>query len=688
MNRYELIKKFNPVLDKIDSSSPLTVGNGELCFTVDVTGLQSLYQEYYDTLPLCTMSTWGWHSKPVDDNTYQYTLDDLVMSEYDYNGRAVKYPKKKIEGNEHVYDWLRQNPHRLNLARIGFIYNKREMLATELKNINQELALYEGIIRSEFSLEDNKVEVETCVSPSKDMIAISAKSKLLGEKKLEIRLDFPYGSHTISGSDWESEHLHHTTIYEDKMNGVVLERRLDRDSYYVTCIGNDIAYQLDGHSLIITSNNNQLDLTIAFNQKDELTLELDGNIRSNISVGLIQKESKKYFESFFEDGGMVDITKSKDDRAMELQRRIILSMYLLAINSCSSTPPQETGLTCNSWYGKMHLEMYLLHCAWAPLWNQSELLERSLPWYIEHIPQAQENAARNDYKGSRWPKMIANEGIDCPSGVAPLLVWQQPHIIFMLELCYRQNKDIEFVKKYYQLIEETITFMVDFVVWNEESKHYDIVAPVIPVQECHRHDITKNPAFEVEYFRYTIKLGIEWAKLIGTKPDNKWIHVAENMSELSIMNGLYLAHENAQDSFTKYNRDHPSMLQAYGLLPNNDIDKESMERTLRKVMECWQYESLWGWDFAMMAMTATRLGLPELAIDILLLDTAKNNYVLSGNNRQILRKDLPLYLPGNGSLLLAIPMMVAGYDGCTDKTPGFPKNGLWEVEYESIEPYV
>ena len=71
-------------------------------------------------------------------------------------------------------------------------------------------------------------------------------------------------------------------------------------------------------------------------------------------------------------------------------------------------------------------------------------------------------------------------------------------------------------------------------------------------------------------------------------------------------------------------------------------------------------------------MTAVRLGKPELAIDILLKDTYKNVYVASGNNRQISRDDLPLYLPGNGSLLLAAAFMTAGYDGCNKKTPGFP----------------
>lgn len=54
----------------------------------------------------------------------------------------------------------------------------------------------------------------------------------------------------------------------------------------------------------------------------------------------------------------------------------------------------------------------------------------------------------------------------------------------------------------------------------------------------------------------------------------------------------------------KYNIDHPSMLGALGLLPSDPVDKKVKKATLDKVAECWNYPSLWDWDFAVMAMTA------------------------------------------------------------------------------------
>ncbi|MBE5960456.1 MAG: glycoside hydrolase family 65 [Lachnospiraceae bacterium] len=686
INRYELVSKHNPVLQAIDTASPLTIGNGEFAFTVDVTGLQSLYKTYYETLPLCTMSTWGWHTKPVSEEKYAYTLNDLVMTEFDYNGRTVKYPKRKMPGNEEVYDWLRVNPHRLNLARIGFYYKGEELPPERLSNIHQELKLYEGELVSDFSLCGTKCHVETVVDAKSDTIGIHVESELLKEGSLTIGLDFPYGSPGISGSDWEEKDLHRTDLLEQSDRSFIFKRTLDRDSYYGGIFSEQaIEVTVAQHKFRIESHKNTLDVAIMFSEKPFAFNEPE---KQEKTVALIKKRTNAFFRSFWENGGIVKLSDSKDKRAYELERRIILSMYLMTVNSCGPTPPQETGLTCNSWYGKMHLEMYLWHCAWAPLWNHTELLERSLPWFLDHREEARENAARNQYKGCRWPKMISNAGIDCPSPVAPLLVWQQPHLIFMLELSYRQNHSREFLEKYWSLVEESAEFMVDFVVWNNQTNRYDLVAPIIPAQECHHPDITKNPTYEVEYWRYALQIVILWANRLHKNYNRKYEVVANHMAELPIIDGYYAAHENCPNTFTDYNRDHPSMLAAFGLLPNKTVHKKEMERTLDKVLECWKYESLWGWDFAVMAMTATRLHKPELAIDILLLDTPKNDYVRSGNNRQKLRKDLPLYLPGNGSLLLAIPLMVAGYDGCEEEMPGIPKDGTWKVEYENIETYV
>ena len=275
-----------------------------------------------------------------------------------------------------------------------------------------------------------------------------------------------------------------------------------------------------------------------------------------------------------------------------------------------------------------------------------------------------------------------------------LLIESIPHAMAKTErVCSSVNLastktgiNMDAVKLMGEMVKETAEFMVDFVGWDPVKKVYSICAPVIPVQECHKAMDVCNPAFEVEYFRDTLRIAGWWAERLGREKEELWEQVAEHMAELTEKDGVYLAHENCPTTFTEYNRDHPSMLGAFGLIDSDSIDRTVMDNTLQLVEECWKYPTLWGWDFAMMAMTAVRLGKPEKAIELLLKESPKNCYVISGNNRQVGRKDLPLYLPGNGSLLLAAAIMTAGYEGCCRRTPGFPDDGQWIVEFENIDP--
>ena len=109
-----------------------------------------------------------------------------------------------------------------------------------------------------------------------------------------------------------------------------------------------------------------------------------------------------------------------------------------------------------------------------------------------------------------------------------------------------------------------------------------------------------------------------------------------------------------------------------------------MKKTLLHVMKNWDYKETWGWDYPLMAMTAARLGEPNLAIDALLMNTPKNTWLANGHNYQA--PNLPIYLPANGGLLTAAAMMAEGWDGCPDKSaPGFPANGQWIIKYEELK---
>lgn len=683
INRYELVTRHNPNYRVVDYKTPLSVGNGEIAINVDVTGMQTLYDNYNEhKIPLCTMSQWGWHTTPVSNDRYQYHHSDLAMTEYSYAGRKVTYAVENKPGNEEVYHWLRKNPHRFNLARIGLKYNDNIIPIKDILHINQNLNLYEGIIHSEFELHGVKCIVETCCHYEKDTLAFRIQSDLLVDGKLEVCIEFPYGSPDISGSNWEQVEKHQTNIVSYEKDRLLLERILDRDKYYVGLgLNETVNAHITGRHQIVLKAMDCKDLSFSVTFTKELCRELP-------TVKQTFQSSSIGWKVFWETGGVVDLHKSKDPRALELERRIVLSQYVLAIHSCGSIPPQETGLLANSWHGKSHLEMYLWHLAYLPLWSHPEVLEKSFGWYLEHLEVAKENAARNGFKGAKWPKQVGCDGIDSPSPIATLLIWQQPHIIYMLELVYQYKKSTKFLERYWEIVKETADYMTDLAVFNEGTGKYDLVSPLIPAQEAHDPLNTKNPTFEVEYWHFTLQIAVKWAKRLNKlECTHRWDQVAANMADLPHRDGLYLAHEQCPTTFEEYNKDHPSMLAAFGLIGSVRIDKTRMHQTMQKVKECWDYSTTWGWDFAMIAMTATRLSDPEFAIDMLLMDTPNNYYGNNGHNIQKMREDLPSYLPGNGSLLLAVAMMAGGYKGSIVNAPGFPKNGLWEVEYEDIHPF-
>ena len=143
-----------------------------------------------------------------------------------------------------------------------------------------------------------------------------------------------------------------------------------------------------------------------------------------------------------------------------MERRIVMSQYLTAVNSAGSLPPQEEGLFSNSWNGKFHLEMHAWHAAHFAVWGRPELLERSMPWYFAHLEEAKARAKAMGVKGAWWPKMVGPEGRESPSTVNPWLMWQQPHPIYLAETLYNVRKDKAVLEKYQSLVFETADLLL------------------------------------------------------------------------------------------------------------------------------------------------------------------------------------------------------------------------------------
>lgn len=682
INRYSLVSRHNPVVEQFDALSPLTVGNGRFAFTADVTGLQSFPEQYESGIPLSTQSEWGWHSFP---NPHGYQLAD-AMQTYDTYGREVPYASKQ---RSEAGEWLRASPHRLGLARIGLEFIKEDGTRAEPSDVQtprQRLDLWTGKLSSYFVLDGHAVMVETYCHPAQDALAVRVVSGLIPAGRLKVALRFAYGSDQFGRApeDWIQPEKHTTRLShlparaggrgEAAFNRARLERQLDADSYTV-----DVDYQPS--TQLAEVGRHHFELTPSGKQPFEFVVRFSPtSVDSPLpTVADTQVAAAEHWQNFWESGGAIELAGSEDPRAAELERRIILSQYLMAVNCAGNAPPQETGLTFNSWYGKSHLEMHWWHAVHWALWNRLELLERSFAWYDTVLPRARETAKLQGYRGARWPKMVGPKGRESPSGVGVFLIWQQPHPIYYAELCYRQKPTRETLERYREIVYATADFMASYAHWDEPTERYVVGPPLIPAQEDYDPRTTMNPPYELEYWHWGLGIARQWRSRLGEASDDQWDRVYERLAPPPTIDGFYATAEGVW-----VGTDHPSHLMAYGFLPGKRIDRDMMSRTLQRVMESWNWGKTWGWDYPMTAMTAARVGKPEIALEALLMEVPKNRYLANGHNHQDDR--LPIYLPGNGGLLSVTAMMAAGWDGAPERhAPGFPDNGQWQVRWENLQ---
>ena len=681
IDRRPLTRRHNPLVTRFDPFSALSVGNGGLAFTADVTGLQTFSGECERQFPLCTTSHWAWHSTPLptglDPKNFRY-------QDYATYGRTVGYATDST-GQEALFNWLRENPHRFHLGRIGFELKKSDgPLATpgDLKNIRQTLDLWNGLLESYFEFEDQSVRVRTCCHPELDLVAVRVESPLVANGRLPVHLAFPFASPTMSMADWNHPERHSTTLSRPTKNCANFARKLDTTEYAVRLQWSDGAELMRRaeHEFLLNANTGgAVEFVCHFSPKP-FPEKLPG-------VAQTQSAAEKHWHDFWNDGGAIDLSDSGDLRAPELERRIVLSLYNTALHCAGPLPSAETGLLCNSWYGKFHLEMHWWHSVHFTAWNRFKLFENSLGLYQRILPLARDTAQRQGYRGARWPKMIGPDGHESPSPINPLLIWQQPHPIYYAELSYRQRPDKKTLVRWRDIVLESAEFMASYAEFIQKRNRFVLGPPLKTVSENTDARTAINPTFELAYWRFGLRVAQIWRGRLGLPHELHWDRVLKNLSPLPAQDGVYLMQEGMTDTYTKWNWEHPALLGALGMQPGDGVDRETMRRTARRVMDTWQWDRSWGWDFPMAAMAAARTGQSELALDFLLLDAPKNRYLPNGHNFQ--RADLPAYLPGNGGLLAATAMVCAGWTGGPgESTPGFPKNGKWSVRWENLRPWM
>ena len=691
INRQALVSRNNPVVTMADTLASLSVGNGGFAFTTDVTGLQTFPEYYKNGVPLGTQSEWGWHSF---DNTEGLRIEESYQKfDFGHGHRELYATEFKTPGRARdAANYFRQNPHRLHLGCIGL--ELAGVKPGDIRKARQTLDMWTGKISSRFTVNGERFTVTTVCHPDRDIIAskvdLRPQTSDLRPQTPAINLRFPYptGGHSDDACDWTADDKHQTELVSQTEHGAVLKRTIGKTAYYVVLNWEEQA-QLKEKSKnywVLEAEGAQLTFSCEFLPTLTPHTSALSPQTSSLSPQASFNASAMHWQKFWKEGAAVDFSKCKDKRARELERRVVLSQWLLAIQCAAGTPPQETGLTYNSWFGKFHMEMIWWHQAWLPLWGHGDMLDRTLHWYESVEPIAREIAMRQGFKGVRWMKMTDRSGEEAPSKVGSFLIWQQPHLIYLAELLYRSSHDKAVLEHYGRLIDETATFMADFATYDASNDRY-VLKGMIPAQETLKASETYNSPFELAYWHWALQVAQQWRERRGLAREAQWDDIIRKLSPLAKdSENRYLAAESNPETYSDIRliSDHPAVLGAVGIFPMSRlVDPQAMKHTQEWIRDNWNWDKTWGWDYPMVAMNAARLGEPEFAVSALLMDKRTNTYLPNGHNYQDGR--LRCYLPGNGGLLTAIALMCAGWDGCQERNLGFPKNGLWNVQWEGLK---
>lgn len=590
MKKSDIIK-YNLKFNHIDSKNPVTIGNGDFAITLDQTGTQSLYETYKD-IPLSTMSNKNWFYKDKKNIKPSYV-----------DGKA--YMLFNLD-NDPNYQINRQYPFKYSFMQILLYDNDKLIDINNIKDVKQELDLYKGIVTSSFNYKEKINKTISFIYQDHDEFNFKLQSD-----NLNLALKFNYPSYTKNG--YRLDILPNVLVKEDRITLLYDDK-------------NSLSFKLKS-----SSNYQIVENTLIFD---------DNNVSFSLALDEI-KEGKLLDEFWKCDNGIIIDNE-------ELVKKMVLSKYLLHVNSTGIYPPQESGLTYNCWNSKFHLEMHLIHSLWNIYNNHVGDLVKSFDYYLSIMPSSLKRASLNGYKGLRFPKMTGPDGEDSPSNIGPLLIWQAPHILFMLqEIYYLYNKE-NIIKKYEPLISGTIDFMISFLTLKDSK--YQMLDPLLEACESIPLDRCQNPSFELEYWRYTLERQPKIDTVLYGHQRYDYLDITSKIITPKEDDGIYLKTYGVIDKYVLY-KDHPTEGFLMSFFKSKIVDKEKMVKTIDYILKNMDLSSYWGWDFPFLGLSLLNCGEIEKSIEVTQLNTINNQYLYNGYNTSP-RDDLKAYLPGNGAFLI------------------------------------
>ncbi len=276
------------------------------------------------------MSHWGWHSFPIPDG---WTPDRVPSTGTFQKGRNTGPDNSFSPATDAIRSWMRDNPHIMNLGRLRLTRRDGRVLTPgEVTGLNRSLDIWSGVQTSHYQIDGDEVNVETCVHPGLDMVAVRIESPLVERGELEVALDFAYPS--MENGTWVGDFSrttgHSTVGTRQGARRVDLVRKVDAVTYYASLMtGEGGAIRLPSspgsseqtHDVWTVSARGSKVLTFVCAYS---AAPLPPVLPSFTETGTA---SAVRWETFWKSGGAIDLSGSSDPRWKELERRIVLSQY-------------------------------------------------------------------------------------------------------------------------------------------------------------------------------------------------------------------------------------------------------------------------------------------------------------------------------------------------------------------------
>ena len=238
------------------------------------------------------------------------------------------------------------------------------------------------------------VAVRTVVDPDVDLVAVEVACAA-PPCALALRLAFAYGAPSPSGADWDAPAGAHATVVARNASGAAQPggrggatflRTLDADAYRVDCAwdgGLELRAARDApHAFDLVAPGGALWTAARVSclfapagaagepaypvgaaapwlaAKARATRALLAGAAGDLPLlPTAAAAAGAAWAAYWTGGAFLDLASATGAAdALELERRVVLSRYLVRANSAGAEPPQETGLLVNSWGGKHHNE--------------------------------------------------------------------------------------------------------------------------------------------------------------------------------------------------------------------------------------------------------------------------------------------------------------------------------------------